>query len=320
MVEESDKIPCLGCNKLFKGERGLSQHKQKATSENCKDDLASNLSTDLASHLSNTASIESGDISDPIMDAYAKFFGAAEPNSILKTIDNQNDIRDAYDDLTSSAKIRPEPKPEPTQICPNLKSKSINQSSDEFLVETLLDRIDSLEAVVQMQQETIRSLLNSGGKAPAQTKTIPNAKKIEPIIQHASPNPITKNNPATSVRSKTSTKSTPPESTPNPPKEAKKPPAPPAPINRKRVEIFGDSMIGGVNPRFMCAKNNYKVHSYGGATTQDMVDLLRVGMRRNPNSVIIHSGTNDVTMSPKIDTLAHHNRYRHRNITNGCAK
>ena len=71
---------------------------------------------------------------------------------------------------------------------------------------------------------------------------------------------------------------------------------------RKRVEIFGDSMIGGVNPKYMCSKHNYKLHSYGGATTQDMPDLLRVGMRRKPDSVIIHSGSNDLTAN--VNTLA----------------
>ena len=63
-------------------------------------------------------------------------------------------------------------------------------------------------------------------------------------------------------------------------------------------------MIGGVNQKFMRAKNNHKIHSYGGATTQDMPDLLRVGMRRNPDAVILlHSGTNDITRTD-IDTLA----------------
>ena len=52
----------------------------------------------------------------------------------------------------------------------------------------------------------------------------------------------------------------------------------------------------------MCAKHNFKVHSYGGATTEDMSDLLRVGMRRKPDVVIIHSGSNDLTRNPPVNT------------------
>jgi len=70
---------------------------------------------------------------------------------------------------------------------------------------------------------------------------------------------------------------------------------------RKRVEIFGDSMIGGVKGQYMSAKNNFKIHSYGGGTSEDMLDLVRIGMRRKPEIVILHSGTNDVTS--EINTL-----------------
>ena len=63
-------------------------------------------------------------------------------------------------------------------------------------------------------------------------------------------------------------------------------------------------MIGGVNPSYMRAKHNYKLHSYGGATTEVMPDLLRVGMRQKPDAVIIHSGANDLTTTPNVNTLA----------------
>ena len=94
--------------------------------------------------------------------------------------------------------------------------------------------------------------------------------------------------------------STKPKETPptNVKKLTKSPKAP----ERKRIEIFGDSMIGGVKSQYMSAKNNYKIHSYGGGTSEDMVDLVKIGMRRKPEVVILHSGTNDVTTS-NVNTI-----------------
>ena len=124
-----------------------------------------------------------------------------------------------------------------------------------------------------------------------QAKTRSASNKQTPLnAQNASP---TKNVPASNVNHSASQKGN---------------AASPAKQQRKRVEIFGDSMIGGVNPRLMGAKNIYKVHSYGGGTTEDMNDLLRVGMRRNPDCVIIHSGCNDLTRAPQTDTLAELNK------------
>ena len=51
-------------------------------------------------------------------------------------------------------------------------------------------------------------------------------------------------------------------------------------------------MLGGIRN---WAKPNYyvKVNAYGGATSLDMVDLAEVALRRDPDALIIHSGTND---------------------------
>ena len=51
-------------------------------------------------------------------------------------------------------------------------------------------------------------------------------------------------------------------------------------------------MLGGVRN---WVKPNYyvKVNAYGGATSLDMVDLAEISLRRDPDALIIHSGTND---------------------------
>ena len=61
---------------------------------------------------------------------------------------------------------------------------------------------------------------------------------------------------------------------------------------KKRVEIIGDSMLGGI---WNWSRENHvvKIHEYGGATSEDMNDMVQIALRRNPAALIIHSGTND---------------------------
>ena len=67
----------------------------------------------------------------------------------------------------------------------------------------------------------------------------------------------------------------------------------------KRVDIIGDSMIGGF---FGWTEDSYmvKAHPYGGGTSCDMVNMSEIAMRRNPDVLIVHAGTNDFQES--IDT------------------
>ena len=64
------------------------------------------------------------------------------------------------------------------------------------------------------------------------------------------------------------------------------------PPRQKRIEIIGDSMLGGVRN---WQKNNYyvKVNAFGGATSQDTVEMAEIALRREPDMLIVHAGTND---------------------------
>ena len=76
----------------------------------------------------------------------------------------------------------------------------------------------------------------------------------------------------------------------------------PRPPSKKvaRVEVIGDSMLGGIRNWYRNDEYSAKVHSYGGATTQDMNDMLEIALRRDPDALIVHSGTND--FDHKINT------------------
>ena len=70
----------------------------------------------------------------------------------------------------------------------------------------------------------------------------------------------------------------------------------PPEIEKKRnVCIIGDSIINGINPNGFKKNMNVKVKPYGGATSEDLIDFIKPTIRKKPDDVIIHIGTNDLT-------------------------
>ena len=61
------------------------------------------------------------------------------------------------------------------------------------------------------------------------------------------------------------------------------------------VIIAGDSIIKDPNGRMMSRKNNVKIHCFPGSTTEDMTDLVKPLLKKNPSHFIFHVGTNDLS-------------------------
>ena len=69
------------------------------------------------------------------------------------------------------------------------------------------------------------------------------------------------------------------------------------PEKYKKTNFFiaGDSMLNySEGQRLSNKKRVTKIHAFPGATTEDMVDLVRPLAYRSPNYLIIHAGTNDL--------------------------
>ena len=72
----------------------------------------------------------------------------------------------------------------------------------------------------------------------------------------------------------------------------------------KNVLIAGDSLLYGVDEQRLSNKYNVKVRCFPGATISDMFDYLKPLFKNNPESVIIHIGTNnDSTKSSSRELL-----------------
>lgn len=66
---------------------------------------------------------------------------------------------------------------------------------------------------------------------------------------------------------------------------------------KKDIYIVGDSILKDLQGRRLSSKNRVKVSSFPGCNTLDMRDHAKPIMRRNPDEVIIHVGTNSLSQS-----------------------
>ena len=64
-----------------------------------------------------------------------------------------------------------------------------------------------------------------------------------------------------------------------------------------RVEILGDSMLNGGQEKGLNknADINIKIRKYHGAPSTEILDHIRPSLRKEPDKIIIHAGTNNLT-------------------------
>ncbi|XP_057290263.1 rho GTPase-activating protein gacU-like [Hydractinia symbiolongicarpus] len=65
--------------------------------------------------------------------------------------------------------------------------------------------------------------------------------------------------------------------------------------NKKHVIIIGDSMVKEINPRGISRYHKVDVRSHSAATTSDLIDHIKPYVRKKPDIIVIHIGTNDLT-------------------------
>ena len=76
----------------------------------------------------------------------------------------------------------------------------------------------------------------------------------------------------------------------------------PSEIQRKDVIIIGDSILNGLSEQGLRKRHNVKIRAHSGATSLDIKDHIRPIIRRKPDCVLIHCGTNDLTKKDPINT------------------
>ena len=65
---------------------------------------------------------------------------------------------------------------------------------------------------------------------------------------------------------------------------------------KTKIMVVGDSLVKYLRREELSSKNNnVKVITHPGSTTEEMLDYIKPIARRKPDTLIIHTGTNDLT-------------------------
>ena len=82
-------------------------------------------------------------------------------------------------------------------------------------------------------------------------------------------------------------------------------------INTKKITcILGDSIIKGINGYKMTKSLDYNqnkrviLKSFPGATTEDMYEYVKPTMKKKPDNIILHVGTNDLSRNVAPEVIA----------------
>ena len=75
-------------------------------------------------------------------------------------------------------------------------------------------------------------------------------------------------------------------------------------INRQRKEVFIVGDLKNLQERKISRSAKVKVSSFPGCTTIDMRDHIKPTLRKNPDAIVIHVGTNSLRSSASVRDCA----------------
>ena len=174
-----------------------------------------------------------------------------------------------------------------------------------ILIHSFKDRIASLEKQLDEKQKLIEKLMerpifetvqkqnrNVDVNSPMTTGATPGAGTV---VQNNGPsnekkeqkNPKPQGKEVDSMTEQNSNRT--PKEQDDPTKTATKKPT------RKKVVIIGDSLLNGLEENKMRRRHDIQIRPHPGASSLDISDHIKPIMRRNPDCVIVHTGTNDIT-------------------------
>ena len=77
-------------------------------------------------------------------------------------------------------------------------------------------------------------------------------------------------------------------------------PEPHQPKVKKNIFVIRDSIIKNVNGRYVSRGDSVKFWTHPGASTEDWIDHIKPAIRKNPEILVIHTGTNDLQNNSNI--------------------
>ena len=72
--------------------------------------------------------------------------------------------------------------------------------------------------------------------------------------------------------------------------------------DRKKIFIVGDSLVNCIQENGLNKQHDVQIKRHGGASTKDIKDHIKPVLRKKPNLIIVHAGTNDLT-NDRVNTI-----------------
>ena len=72
--------------------------------------------------------------------------------------------------------------------------------------------------------------------------------------------------------------------------------------DRKKIFIVGDSLLHCIQENDLNKQHDVQIKQHGGASTEDIKDHIKPVLRKKPNLIIVHAGTNDLT-NDRVNTI-----------------
>ena len=74
-------------------------------------------------------------------------------------------------------------------------------------------------------------------------------------------------------------------------------------IKKTNIIKTDDSLSKGINEKLASKENHVKIQNFPGETVETILNKVEKLVKNNPNSLIVHAGTNDTEKSKNVLTI-----------------
>ena len=71
---------------------------------------------------------------------------------------------------------------------------------------------------------------------------------------------------------------------------------------KKKIELIGDSIVTGISEKGLSINHKVKLVNFPGGTSEKILEILDDIIKENPDGLIVHVGTNDITNNANLLT------------------
>ena len=74
------------------------------------------------------------------------------------------------------------------------------------------------------------------------------------------------------------------------------------PSSKKKIVLTGDSVVNGISEKGLSVNHKVKILNFLGGISEKILDKLDVIIKEKPDDLVVHVGTNNITINVNILT------------------